>query len=339
MHNKSILQKYISNVLGLEIQVDLLGKKDLMDLPLYIRDSYLIYRAMLFDTSLVLLEPKDQEGIRISLISTNVELVKKRMGYPVVVMLNTCTALHRRRLIEKGINFIVPGTQLFLPELLIDLSEVYKSQRRLGKGQLLRPSAQFLLIFHLLHSESRYDLAEHNFKSVAAMTGYSPMAITLAAENLENVGLISVIGTKDKVMSFKYDKKDLWEKVFANGLVRNPVRLKVFVDEKPEDIELLKCNISALSEYSDLNPGAQEYYAVDNNDFRNLEESNVLENMNMDEGRFCLELWRYDPRRIWGDLSSNQSCVDPLSLCISMQDSKDERVEMAVEQIIREMQW
>ncbi|MEN8203092.1 MAG: hypothetical protein ABFS28_10895 [Bacteroidota bacterium] len=339
MHNKSILQAYISNVLGLEIQVDLLEKKDLMDIPLYIRDSYLIYRTVLFDKSLILLEPKDQEGIKISLISANIDLVIKRKGNPVVVLLNTCSALQRRRLIEKRINFIVPGTQLFLPELLMDLSEVYKSQSRSGKGQLLRPSAQFLLIFHLLHSVSKYDLAEYNFKSVAAMTGYSPMAITLAAENLEKLGLIVIIGTKDKAMSFRYDKKELWKKVLASGLVRNPVRSRVFVDKEPTDIQLLKCNISALSEYSDLSPGNLGYYAIDNNDFRSLEKRNALENVNKDEGRFCLEVWRYSPRRIWGDLSRNHSSVDPLSLYITLQDNTDERVEMALEQLIREYQW
>jgi len=339
MHNKSILQEYIRKVLGLEIQVDLLEKKDLMDLPLYIRDSYLIYRIVLFDISLILLEPKDQEGIKISRISANTDLVLKRIRYPVVVLLNTCTALQRRRLIEKRINFIVPGTQLFLPQLLMDLGEVYKSQSRSGKGQLLRPSAQFLLIFHLLHSVSRDDLAEYNYKSVAAMTGYSPMAITLAAENLEKLGLIAIIGTKDKAMSFRYDKKELWEKVLASGLVRNPVRSRFFVDSEPTDIQLLKCNISALSEYSDLSPGNLGYFAIDNNDFRNLEKRNALENVNKDEGRFCLEVWKYSPRRIWGDLPSNHSSVDPLSLYITLQDSTDERVEMALEQLIREYQW
>jgi hypothetical protein len=339
MQKYSKLQAYVNNILDLEIQLDLLGKADLQDMPLYIRDSYLIYRTKLFDKSLILLKPKEQEVIRISLISANVDLVRKRMGNPVVVLLDTCTALHRRRLIERGINFIVPGFQLFLPELLMDLREIYQPQSKSGKGQLLRPSAQFLLIFHLIHSVSRYDLANYNYKSVAAMTGYSPMAITLAAENLEKLGLINIIGTKDKAMSFHHEKKELWGKVLASGLVRNPVRSKVYVDNKPKDIQLLKSNISALSEYSDLSPGNQECYAIDKNDFRILEERKVLENVNHDEGRFCLEVWRYSPRRIWGDFSSNHTSVDPLSLYLSLQESKDERVEIALEQIIREFQW
>ena len=170
MKNNSDIQEYINNILGLEIHLDLLGKDDLQDIPLYIRDSYLIYRTKLFDKSLILLKPKEHEGIRISMISANVDLVRKRMRNPVVLLLDTCTALQRRRLIEKGINLIVPGFQLFLPELLMDLRETYQSRSKSGKGQLLRPSAQFLLIFHLVHSVTRYDLAEYNYKSVAAMT-------------------------------------------------------------------------------------------------------------------------------------------------------------------------
>lgn len=339
MQTKSNLQEYISNVLGLDIQVELLGRDELQDLPLYIRDSYLIYRIILFDKSLLLLEPKGKGGIRIGLISANVDVVRKRMGYPVVVLMNMCNALQRRRLIERGINFIVPGLQLYLPELLMDLREAYPSQSKSGEGQPLRPSAQFLLIFHLLNSVTRYDLAEYNYKSIAAMTGYSPMAITLAAENFKRTGLIDIIGTKDKSMSFKYDKKELWKKVLASGLVRNPVRSRVFVDRMPTDLQLLKCNVLALSEYTDLSSGNLEYYAIDNTDFRNLEGRNALEDVNLDEGRFCLEVWRYNPRRIWGDLSSNHSSVDPLSLYISLQDSTDERVEMALEQLIREFQW
>ena len=175
MQVKNEIQEYLFKVLGLDIRVELLGKDDLQDLPLYIRDSYQIYRTMLFDKSLLLLEPKEQEGLKISLISANVDVVRKRMGYPVVILLNYCNALQRSRLIEKGINFIIPGLQLFLPELLMDLREVYPAQSKSGKGQILRPSAQFLLIFHLLRSvvaalitsDLRTDIVSQSFRNSA----------------------------------------------------------------------------------------------------------------------------------------------------------------------------
>jgi len=339
MHDISDIKKYFKKVLGLDIQMDLLGRKDLKDLPLYIRDSYKIYRAILFEKSVLLLEPIEKESFRISLIYANMDVVRKRLGYPVVVLMNACNALQRSRLIEKRISFIVPGTQLYLPELLVDLRETYPSKAKEIDGQLLRPSAQFLLIFHLLHSVNRYDLAEYNYKSIAALTGYSPMAITLAAENLKDLGLIDIIGTKDKSMSFRKDKKELWEKALSGGLVRNPVNKKVYADNLPADLQLLKCNVYALSDYSDISPGNQEYYAIEKTDFQNLVKRNTFKNVNKDEGKICLEVWKYSPGRIWGDLIRFQNSVDPLSLYISLQDSADERVEMALEQIIREFQW
>jgi len=339
MLNKSNVKNYIKQVLGLDIQMDLLGRKDLQDLPLYIRDSYKIYKANLFEKSVLLLEPKDKVGYRISLIYANMDVVRKRLGYSVVVLLNTCNALQRSRLIDKRISFIVPGTQLYLPEMLVDLREVYPFKAKEINGQLLRPSAQFLLIFHLLHSVTRYKLAEYNYKSIAALTGYSPMAITLAAENLNKLGLIDIIGTKDKSISFRYDKKELWEKVLSGGLVRNPVKEKVYADNLPTDLQLLKCNVNALSDYSDISPGNQEYYAIEKTDYRNLVKRDTFENLNKDEGKICLEVWKYSPGRIWGDLFRFHNSVDPLSLYISLQDSADERVEMAMEQIIREFQW
>lgn len=339
MQEISGIKKYINMVLDLDIQIDLLGRKDLQDLPLYIRDSYKIYKAIFFEKSVLLMEPKEKDGYRISLIHANMGVVRKRLGYPVVALLSTCNALQRSRLIAKRISFIVPGTQLYLPEMLVDLREVYPSKAKEITRQQLRPSAQFLLIFHLLHSVNRYDLAKYNYKSIAALTGYSPMAITLAAENLNNLGLIDIIGTKDKSMSFRYDKKELWEKTLSGGLVRNPVNVKVYSDKLPTDLRLLKSNVYALSDYSDISQGNQEYYAIEKTDYQNLVKRNAFENVNKDEGKICMEVWKYSPGRIWGDFFSIHNSVDPISLYISLQDSADERVEMALEQIIREFQW
>ena len=56
------IQRYFNDVVGLDIQVDLLGKNDLQDLPLYIRDSYRIYKTRLFERPLLLLQPREKDG-------------------------------------------------------------------------------------------------------------------------------------------------------------------------------------------------------------------------------------------------------------------------------------
>ncbi|GEM_PF-3944963 len=40
-----------------------------------------------------------------------------------------------------------------------------------------------------------------------------------------------------------------------------------------------------------------------------------------------IEIWKYDP-----ELFAREGVVDPLSLYMSLKDTKDERVEMALEQ-------
>ena len=48
--------------------------------------------------------------------------------------------------------------------------------------------------------------------------------------------------------------------------------------------------------------------------------------------QFALELWRYDPGKL-----SEGNCVDPLSLALSLQNDQDERVEMAVEEMLEKI--
>lgn len=51
--------------------------------------------------------------------------------------------------------------------------------------------------------------------------------------------------------------------------------------------------------------------------------------------RCCaVEAWWYDPAKL-----ANGGVVDPLSLSLSFQQSEDERIEAAVEEMIQGMQW
>jgi len=46
------------------------------------------------------------------------------------------------------------------------------------------------------------------------------------------------------------------------------------------------------------------------------------------------ELWRYDPT-----LLANTDKVDSLSLVLSFQDNPDERIQMAVDDVLRKFPW
>ena len=83
---------------------------------------------------------------------------------------------------------------------------------------------------------------------------------------------------------------------------------------------------SALAEYSMLNPPKVECYgAFGASDYEAISSSRLN-----DSKRECaVEIWHYDPRKL-----ADGQCVDRLSLALSLRESADERVEMAVEEML-----
>jgi len=64
------------------------------------------------------------------------------------------------------------------------------------------------------------------------------------------------------------------------NLLVNPVMKTVFVDETPKELVLIRSNISALSEYSDLNESTQQFYAVEKTVFYELKKNSRIKNPN-----------------------------------------------------------
>jgi hypothetical protein len=94
-----------------------------------------------------------------------------------------------------------------------------------------------------------------------------------------------------------------------------------------------------LPEYTDLNPSRQEYFAIEKPLFYGLQKGNALVNPNEYEGRYALEVWKYNPFTLVNELPMDRAVVDPLSLYLSLKSSRDERIEMALDQILEKFIW
>jgi len=331
------IKQYIFDTLGIEIQPKQVTKQSLDSLPIYIGETYKLYDFLMLDRLLLLAEPKQTEDFSILQTEKHFDLLKIFFGRKIILLLSETTAFNRKRLIEKGINFIIPNKQMYLPDLLIDLKENFSNPKAKRKNETLLPSAQFLLIYYIAHGNDAWQLEKHSFKEIAKKTGYTAMAITKAVENLKNFELIIISGGKEKFIRFKLERRELWDEALHRNLLITPVLKKVYVDEKPIGIPMLHSNTSALPEYTDMNPDRQEYFALEKKLFYELQKNNALINTNEKEGKYCLEIWKYNPGII-KDINKNE-VVDPLSLYLSLKDSKDERIEMALEQIINQFTW
>lgn len=325
---------YIEEALGIQLTATPVDKSYLDRLPMHIHERFKLYRTDLFNKGIILAEMQNEDELSIHQTEKQVQQINNLLHQKVVVLLENVQAYNRKRLIERGINFIVPGKQLYLPDLLIDLRESYVHPKRKQKNEALLPSAQFILIYHILHRNQQWKLEEHPFKEIAQKLGYTPMAITNAIDNLKYHKLIEVAGEKEKFIRFRYERHELWQTAMEQKLLVNPVIKTVFVDEKPKDLFLLRCNASALPEYTNLNPSKQEYFAIEKTVFYGFQKSSALDNPNDYEGKYALEVWKYNPMILVEALPGDIAVVDPLSLYLSVQDSRDERIEMALDQIL-----
>lgn len=335
---KQTLQ-YIEEMLGIHASATPLAQSYLNKLPLYIHKTYKLYRTYFFNTEVILAKLKSEEELSILQTEKQVRQIKNLLNKRVVVILENIQAYNRKRLIEKGINFIVPGRQLYLPDFLVSLREGNIHPKTKKKNIKLLPSAQFLLIYHIIHRNNKWKIEERSFKDIAQKLGYTPMTITNAIDNLKYHALVEVLGEKEKFIRFRYERSELWNIANQQSLLVNPVLKTLFVDKKPQGIFLLQSNTSALPEYTDLNPSRQQYYAIEKTIFYDLKKKNVLIRPNEYEGQFALEIWKYNPLTLVDELSNDLPVVDPLSLYLSVKDNRDERIEMALDQILEKFIW
>jgi hypothetical protein len=327
------LYKYIYDTLGIVLQVETPDTGKLSRMPFFLKQGFQYYKVNLFDRVFILALLEDKQDLGgISHIEKQLEGMVKNLGYPLILVLNNITAVTRKRLVEKGINFIVPGKQLYLPAVMIDFNEVFK--KPINHKENLLPSAQVILLHQIL--KRNINIAELPFKQLAFDLGYSAMAISKAVENLKYHELCEVKGTKEKHIQFNLPIPELWEK--ALPMLVDPVIKRVYIDQFPDNIVQIRSNLSALTEYSNLNPEMQEHRAMEKALFYDLKNTDVFVDMNPQEGRYCLEVWKYNPL-VLTKSNGTQSLVDPLSLYLSMKHMNDERIKIALEGIIKKYIW
>ena len=337
MENKiKKLVRYLDDILGFGFDPLQVPKQEMGNLPMFMSEMYILYYARLFNVDFMLIEYRDADGFSISQLGKHLDLLKNSLNKKIVLIAENLSSLNRKRLIDKGINFIVPRKQMFMPDFLIDLREGNQNSRFKKKTEKLLPSAQFIFLYHILHRYDKKNIEEFSFTQLSNKFGYTKMAITKAIDNLVYYELCTVEGTKEKFIRFIGDRDELWHS--AMPLLVNPVFKKVYVDDMPEGRVLLHSNESALSEYSDMNPSRQKYFAIERAAFYELLKNGQLKNPNESEGIYCLELWKYNPVKLTEDITE-ESNVDPLSLYLSLKDTYDERVEMALEKIIEKFIW
>ncbi|MGV2335607.1 MAG UNVERIFIED_CONTAM: hypothetical protein LVR18_16345 [Planctomycetaceae bacterium] len=140
------LQHYFDDVLGITPQV--VPWPEAVELPVFLRQGYSFFAARILCTEVLFACDRELQFRSPGTIRTQLQQVEARCGRPVVFVREQLDAFQRKRLIELNTAFVIPGNQMYLPELAIDLREHFRARREIREH--VSPATQAALIDLLL---------------------------------------------------------------------------------------------------------------------------------------------------------------------------------------------
>lgn len=322
---------YVKEVLGVDCNIRPL---ELPGLPFYILDQYQLYAGAIMSFPCVFMQPRKEEDTP-AIIEKHTQAIRKAWSEGEVVYLSETIAPHnRKRLIQHKVSFIVPGNQLYIPVLGMDLREYFKKARKnINRENRLSPTAQLIILWMLL--KRRNNVNEMNSAQIAKHVRCSRAAAARAYDELVNFdwAKINKTGGNQKVISFKTEGHALWQEV--NQYLKSPVKKTRWVISNVKNIPALKAGEFALSEYTLMSEPDYPCYAIAASEWKSMQKTLKLEELKYPEtGCFELQTWSYKP-----DLLAQEDCVDRLSLYLSLQNKNEPRIEKATDELIEEMKW
>lgn len=321
------IKRYFHDILGVEVSIT--PWQDEGRVPLFLRDRYqFLITELINQHCLFLVDTCEQEETPVT-IRKHIEQLRGKWAAPVIYVRERITSYNRKRLIEHKVPFVVPGNQMYLPMLGLDLREHFKKPHPEGT-HALRPASQVVLIHALLREE-----AELSPTILADKLGYSIMTMSRVLDELEAVDLgESASVGRERHLHFLAPRHEIWEK--AQPLLRNPVTKHHLIRCPPgAKPSVCRCGLDALAHYSMLAEPKGMSFALGREDWKVFRQNAQAEVAMGDEPEaMTIELWSYAPA-----LLADDGWVDRLSLYLSLRDTEDERVQAALDQMIKEIPW
>lgn len=322
--------RYLQEVLGVEAS-GLRPWAHSNELPYFLRDAFEFHELALLGQPILLATGRVEAKQSLKDVRIWLDKVKSLAGWPVVYVTDALASYERRRLIEQKISFVVPGNQLYLPDLGLDLREYFR-KRAPAADTALSPSAQAMLITALLRQPWQADWQP---SAVAVDLGYTPMTLSRAVKELTAAGLATAYTVgRARWLRMELPPAQTWER--AKPSLRTPVTRTVWVAghghraERPRRV----AGLSALARGSMLAEPRWPVYAVTAAEWKAATNAGVRALPEPEAGAQEWQLWRYSPA-----LMPDATTVDPLSLMLSLKDNTDDRVQLALDELKGQLPW
>ncbi|MFK2891355.1 hypothetical protein [Dyella flagellata] len=258
-----------------------------------------------------------------------VEAVAQRRA---VYVASALASYQRQRLIKQRVPFIVPGNQVYLPEIGVVLDERTRARQVVATDPItIAPAAQAMLI-RLLLDPMR--LKEWQAVQVGIDLGYTPMTVTRAVRELVGAGLLDAHMTgRFQYVALKGLHAEVWRR--AKPLLRTPIHRMEWMLSTPQANNRVRlAGLSALAEHTLLAEPRMPIYAMTRADWKQLQPPKNERVPAGSDDAYVIQVWNYSPT-----LQGEGKTVDPLSLILSLGEHHDERVQAAINELKEQLPW
>ena len=313
---KDLVTREFERLLGGQLKITPCGKT--RGLSFLLLGLYNLYECVFNDFRFILMCHKKKTVYTPGTVSAHMAQIQAATGLPVVFATTEMPSYKRARFLEKHIPFIIPGKQMYLPFAGLLLTENGSPAPK--EFDSLGNLAQILILARLMKRFSD----PLSIGAACSMIRYSRISVIRAFDELEHFQLARRCPAT-KHLEFMTDHEHLWKK--ALPLLHNPKRRVIGLEKLPQGLPVYESGINALSKHSMLSPDPQMEYAVEAKAFNKL---GIKPECPLEDAPVLLELWNYAPAIIGGD------DIDPFSLYLTLKDNPDDRVQIALETMLKE---
>lgn len=315
-------------------------------LQYYLQNTYLFMEAKIFGIAFIAMIEREDGSVSVPEIRKHMDNLAAKFPDRFVFVTSAVTANERRRMIEKGVQFIVPGAQMFIPAIGMDLREHFP--RRSVKVDAMGPATQAMLIRQLstpwLESLQLSEVSMgRGYSFLGKAFDYTRMTISRSVKELESFGLLELIRearngfVHGNDIAFKMSSAQIWQK--ARPHMKTPVKKTMWVEKPPTDPSKLliagESALAILARETMLADPRLPVYAIGVEQYNDYVSNGVIHEAPEDEATCQLEIWSYEPISIfrWSP------CVDVFSLILSFQGHDDPRIQQCVEELEGMVKW
>ena len=325
------LQTYLKTTLHSDVQLNEWdGTKRLPD---FLGRRYRCYQGVVARQSCLFAFDPQLESETPGQIGKHILQIRRQFSGVVVYATRSMSSTRRSRLIAAGIPFVALNNQLYIPELAIDLREVFRAPRKRG-FEHLSPVAQTIFFYSILHlTDSEAHTPQRTPSRLAKILRYSAMSVGRGFDELAEFGLATIdVRGRQKFLALSEDPRQLIEK--SRERLRSPVQSQRFAVSRLVIPPMKIAGESALANLTGLSPPEMPVYAVHGDDWSLLQEKGLQTVRSREQADTKIELWHYRP-----DALSEHETVDPLSLYAQFWNDPNERIAKAAREALAHVTW